>query len=280
VLLTSRNPGSEFSLAIREFSRHLASLGEALSARQLAGLPSLLEHTMTAWMEFSNRFGLNPPPEARGDQEWPNKIRQAGEALGQIRMAMQAGEIQTAHDRVLALSGTLGSFFTHTELSPTRRAFLQAAEAFTNLERSRLARDLPAIGLGLASVSHVLNDLDGLAGSASRPLLQPVHESLTQCWSDAGLAPSDFLPPSAPHPPASMTALSPHPEGTVASFPPPPPGPSPVDFDTLGSSLSFVNNRILELRARMLLDEWFPNLVPAGSPPVPALASPSPGGAP
>ncbi|HEY9071677.1 MAG TPA: hypothetical protein VIV61_15555 [Candidatus Ozemobacteraceae bacterium] len=221
-LMTANDPNSEFSQGIREFNRSLAELGSALKADKPDDLDGKLEKVMESWLAFSNRFNVNPPEVARLDVAWPAKMRETAERVGRIRKLMQEGKHLPAHDEILSLSGRLGMFFEAVGMTDLKRRFLACSEILTRLEQDRLAGRLSGVRASCASLTAWLVDFRPKLASDAIP---PFERSLQAAAElDAVLAGTENASPSA-------------------------------RVEELAKQ---IDANVLDLRARVLMREWFP----------------------
>ncbi len=152
MLLTAKNPASEFSKAIRSFTTSLTNLGSALKSRQKSSFESEMNQVMDSWLEFSQKYMTSPPEEARNDLNWVKKTSDTARYIGEIRKLVSSGQFNEAHDRVLDLSGRIGMFFDAFGVSDEKQLFIKTSTNLTNLERLLLNSDY----LGAASLTAEL----------------------------------------------------------------------------------------------------------------------------
>lgn len=238
LILTAKDPNSEFSRSIREFNRRLSALGAALLAKREAIVPTLLEQLMTSWMEFSNTYAFNPPKIAGNDHLWPEKIRRGGETIGLIRRLVREGNLQEAHNQVLAFNGRIGEFFTATDLDPTKRLFLEAASLFAAMEIQIAGGDVVTLRHQAASLPILLENYVALLPPEPRDLSQTVATAITVLQDHLRITDK-----------ANATTAF-HVEKVKAHF--------------------------QELRARILMQEWFPGADQDSSKPTQVAAPASP----
>lgn len=226
-LLTANDPNSEFSTGIRDFNRSLALLGTALNARRSAELPADLEKVMESWLAFSNRFNVNPPEVAREDVAWPAKMQEAAERIGNIRKLVAEQNYGDAHDAVLALSGRLGMFFEAVGMTPIKRRFLAGSELLARLEQDRVANRFAGMKTTCASITGWLNGFRSTLASDALPPFDRTARAVSQL---------------------SLTLDVP-----TAS--------QPFEIEWL---VKHIEANITDLRARVLMREWFPPAPSAG----------------
>ncbi|MBP7632905.1 hypothetical protein KBA41_01950 [Candidatus Ozemobacteraceae bacterium] len=220
-LMTSNDPYSAFSQGIREFNRSLNLLGTSLKYKELDAVPGNLVKVMEAWLAFSNKFNVNPPDAAREDITWPAKMSEAAERIGRIRTLVEEKNYTEAHDAVLALSGRLGIFFEAVGMSPVKRRFLTGSELLIRLEQDRLGNRFQGMKSTCASFTAWLTEF--------RPTLA----------SDA-IAPYERILDA-------VGRLDTMLDGDPASA-----------SRSLGSLVKVIDACVMDLRARVLMREWFP----------------------
>ena len=155
-LLTSSDPQSEFSQSIRQFNRDITSLGTALNNRSETDYSPLMQKLMTSWMNFSNKYNVNPPELARNDPRWTAKMAEAAQRIGQLGLLVEKRDYPAAHQSCLDLNGYLGRFFEMVGVSPLKRKFLQAADLFNCLDKACAANDPVALKKGVADLDLYL----------------------------------------------------------------------------------------------------------------------------
>lgn len=222
LLLTSGDPSSEFSRSIRSFNSSLARLGEALNAEQISQIPQLLAKAMEAWLAFSLRYALSPPPEAANDPDWIEKMQDTGKAVGSIRKKVSDGNISAAHSEVLALSGSMGIFFEATGLSEHQRIFLLVSRALTTTKLGILEKDIPTAAEAVNSVGQLLAQLEADLPESGRDAWSDLQATLARL--DSILSNGKELDPEA------------------------------------GILFHSLQNRVIDVRSHILMNEWFPDL--------------------
>lgn len=196
-ILTADDPNGPFTQAITGFHKRLAELGIELKNQKSENHEKSLEGLMTAWLEFSNRYMVNPPEQARGDPQWQKKMEKAASRIGEIRLAIKEKRIQNAHDTVLALSTDVTAFFDCFGLSPLKRVFLGASSAFEECERYRISGNIPSVEMALASLTNVLATLTPRLTSETKLLHDRVFLDVQELQKTVGdsssLATASFL---------------------------------------------------------------------------------------
>lgn len=157
MLLTSQNPASEFSKAIRSFTTSLTVLGTTLKENKKDNFETELKTVMDSWLEFSKRYMTNPPEEARNDLKWVEKTQQTAKMVGEIRQKISGGEIVLAHNLVLDLSSRIGSFFESVGVSDEKQLFIKTSSNLMNLERLVLENNYSE---ALTRISDLKADLE------------------------------------------------------------------------------------------------------------------------
>ncbi len=141
MLLTAQNPASEFSKTIRSFTNTLTVLGSALKEQKKTSYDNEMKQVMDSWLEFSKRYMTSPPEEARNDRQWAEKTSNTAKFIGDIRRLLTENNIAEAHNKVLELSGRIGTFFEAFGVSEEKQIFIKTSGNLTNLERLVLAAD-------------------------------------------------------------------------------------------------------------------------------------------
>ncbi|MDD3148512.1 MAG: hypothetical protein PHD82_14560 [Candidatus Riflebacteria bacterium] len=144
MLLTSQNPASEFSKAIRSFTTALTNLGSVLKVPAKDNFDNELNQVMEAWLAFSTRYMTNPPEEARNDRLWQQKTADTARFIGEIRKLVHNSQFSEAHDKILDLSGRIGMFFESFGVSDEKQLFIKTSTNLTNFERLILIPDYEA----------------------------------------------------------------------------------------------------------------------------------------
>ncbi len=152
LLLTSQNPNSVFSKSIRNFMSSLTTLGTALKYTTKDSYQKELSGVLSAWLNFSQNFMLNPPQEAKNDIEWRKKMTDAGRQIAQIRRNVANKKYDEAHNGVLSLSSYIGVFFEGFGLSDDNKLFVETSAFLVEFEKKLInkqfiqaSEDIPAI---------------------------------------------------------------------------------------------------------------------------------------
>jgi uncharacterized membrane protein len=162
MLLTAKNPTSEFSKVIRSFTTNLTELGLALKYGNKTDYKDELENVMNSWLDFTTRYMTNPPEEARNDINWIDKMHQTSRAIGSIRKLVKKGEYLKAHNNVLELSGRIGMFFEAVGISDEKQLFIETSRNVTVLEQMALSNEKEKALISVASLSLNLKQFSPL----------------------------------------------------------------------------------------------------------------------
>ena len=135
MLLTAKNPTSEFSKSIRTFMNSLTVLGTSLKYTSKESYDTEVESMLSAWMEFSKKYMTNPPEEAKNDRLWVEKMGNTAKKIGEIRKLVNSKEFLKAHNSVLELSNTIGTFFEAVGITDEKQLFLTTSANLNDLQR-------------------------------------------------------------------------------------------------------------------------------------------------
>ncbi|MBI3038345.1 hypothetical protein HYY75_04725, partial [bacterium] len=195
----------------------------------LTELSKLVETVMDKWLSFSNKFSINPPEFAKADPAWRQKMAEAAERVGEIRKKIDTRNYHDAHNAVLSLSQFLIKFFDSSSISPLKKSFLIGAELFSEMELSLSASDTIKFHLSLASTTQLMATYTPLLSTDSRQIWNHINYSLKV-----------------------LNAM-------VST--------SPVIVDPNATNLlKNVTEDYLDLRTRILVSQWFPQIsIPVGS---------------
>lgn len=141
LILTSKNPDSEFSKIIRQFSSNLTQLGTALNQKNTEQYEPSLNNLMNTWLELSKRYLNSPPPEATNDPHWMHKMSETAKSIGHIRRLVADNKPEKGHDKVLKLSARIGYFFEGFGIDEQKQLFISSSSNLTELERLLSRRD-------------------------------------------------------------------------------------------------------------------------------------------
>ncbi len=135
MLLTAKNPTSEFSKSIRSFMNSLTLLGSSLKANLKDDYNTELESVLNSWLEFSKKYMTNPPEEAKNDKNWISKMSSTARKIGEIRKLVNNKQYLEAHNNVLELSNTIGTFFEAAGISEEKQVFITTSADLNDLQR-------------------------------------------------------------------------------------------------------------------------------------------------
>jgi len=158
MLLTSQNPASEFSKAIRSFTTSLTVLGSTLKENKKDSYETELKSVMDSWLEFSKRYMTNPPEEAHNDLKWVEKTSQTAKMVGDIRQKISKKEYIAAHNQVLELSSRIGSFFEAVGVSNEKQLFIKTSSKLMHLEKLILESNFSEASIKLNELEAELNN--------------------------------------------------------------------------------------------------------------------------
>jgi hypothetical protein len=168
MLLTAKNPNSEFSKTIRAFTSSLNELGLALKHQEKSDFSPEVQKTMQAWMEFTTRYMTNPPEEAKNDNHWLEKMHDTSKRIGEIRKKVSGGEFTDAHNLVLDLSSRIGTFFEAVGISDEKQLFVDASTNLTILENMILMEYTNQARASVASLTTNLADFEKMLPAAGK----------------------------------------------------------------------------------------------------------------
>lgn len=135
MLLTEKNPTSEFSKSIRKFMNNLTVLGTTLKYKTKEDYSDELKPVLETWLEFSKKYMTNPPEEAKNDRNWVQKMSSTAKKIGEIRKQIQDKKYLDAHNSVLELSNTIGTFFESVGITNEKKIFITASADINDLQR-------------------------------------------------------------------------------------------------------------------------------------------------
>ena len=185
MLLTAKNPTSEFSKSIRTFMNSLTVLGTSLKYTPKESYDQEIEGMLSAWMEFSKKYMTNPPEEAKNDRHWVEKMNDTAKKIGEIRRLVNSKEFLKAHNGVLELSNTIGSFFEAVGISDEKQVFITVSSDLNDLQRlveSKLYQDskdkLVIIQKDLDNLKKYTSEEDISSASNTAKLIDSVYQAL------------------------------------------------------------------------------------------------------
>ena len=185
MLLTAKNPTSEFSKSIRAFMNSLTVLGTALKYTTKDDYSNEIEGTLNAWMEFSKKYMTNPPEEAKNDRFWVEKMASTARKIGEIRKLVNIKRYSEGHNKVLELSNTIGTFFEAVGISDEKQVFLTASADLNDLQRfidnkskNEADEKLKKLKQDLESFSKYLTEDDALITSNTANIITSISKDL------------------------------------------------------------------------------------------------------
>jgi len=137
-----------------------------------------VQSVIEKWMQLSNRYSFSPPEEAAGDEKWPDRIKTVGMQIGAIRKQILQGNHMQAHDLVLALQGTLGTFFEGVTLPKNQRLFLKISGAFSRIKSNIGQRHLPVLQKEISDLRKDVLEFEPLLNDQTKPAFLHAQESL------------------------------------------------------------------------------------------------------
>lgn len=136
MLLTEKNPTSEFSKSVRNFMNSLTLLGTTLKFTPKEDYSTELNGVLNSWMEFSKKYMTNPPEEAKNDSEWINKMTSIAKKIGSIRKLINSKQTMEAHNSILDLSNTVGTLFENSiGITDKKLSFITTSADLNDLQR-------------------------------------------------------------------------------------------------------------------------------------------------
>ncbi len=223
-LLTASDPSSEFSLAIRKLNTQITLLGTELNSPTGKDVDVLVQELMTAWLALSNRYNVNPPEIAKDDPQWAGKMAEAARRIGNISLLIEKKNLPQAHLECLALSGYLARFFDSVGMSPLKRSFLKASELFIVLDTACRSRDQKALLQGIEDLGQFLATFSARLATDTRVSFQKTANSLGELRTEVATS-------------------------------------SEIDWSGKAQSkIDEARNHFQQFRARLLMNEWFPNI--------------------
>ncbi|MBR4569984.1 MAG: hypothetical protein IKO19_04880 [Candidatus Riflebacteria bacterium] len=185
MLLTAKNPTSEFSKSIRNFMNSLTLLGTALKYTPKDSYDTEVEGMLSAWMEFSKKYMTNPPEEAKNDLHWVEKMNDTAKKIGEIRKLVNNKEFLKAHNGVLELSNTIGTFFEAVGITDEKQVFITVSANLNDLQRlveSKLYKEskekLVSIQKDLDNLKKYTSEDDISSASNTAMLINTVNQAL------------------------------------------------------------------------------------------------------
>jgi vacuolar-type H+-ATPase catalytic subunit A/Vma1 len=186
MLLTAKNPTSEFAKVIRTFTNDLTTLGTALKKGERTEYTPELAKVMDSWLEFSKRYLNNPPEEARNDLKWAEKTSQTAKTIGEIRRMVNEKRFSDAHNLVLDLSSRIGSFFEASGISDENQLFIDSSSQLTLLEKNILEQKPQDTLQIIAKLENTLGQYSGILPEVASGSFVMANSLLQQLKSETG----------------------------------------------------------------------------------------------
>ena len=187
MLLTAKNPNSEFSKSIRTFMNSLTVLGTALKYTPKESYNPEVEGMLSAWMDFSKKYMTNPPEEAKNDRQWVSKMNNTAKKIGEIRKQVNNKEFMNAHNNVLELSNDIGLFFETVGITDEKQVFITASADLNDLQRLVNNKLFKESKDKLTDIKKDLNDLmkyisedDRSSASNTAMLIETVYQAINE----------------------------------------------------------------------------------------------------
>lgn len=218
MLLTAKNPTSEFSKSIRTFMNSLTVLGTSLKYNPKDDYSAELNPVLEAWLEFSKKYMSNPPEEAKNDRNWISKMSSTAKKIGEIRKQIHNKQYLDAHNGVLDLSNTIGTFFESVGITDEKQIFMTTSADLNDLQRlvatksnTKISEQINKIKQDFENFKKYISADDQIAASDTAMLIESVSQVLVK-------------------------------------------NESPEETDT---AISKLRTSFEELRSRILMKEWF-----------------------
>lgn len=185
MLLTAKNPTSEFSKTIRTFMNSMTVLGTALKYTQKDDYSTEVNGAMDAWLEFSKKYMTNPPEEAKNDKQWREKMSTTARKIGEIRKLVNNKQYLEAHNNVLELSNTIGTFFEAVGITDEKQIFLTTSADLNDLQRlietkstDDAFNQLQKLIADLESFKKYITEDDATAAQNTAAIIDSISQSL------------------------------------------------------------------------------------------------------
>ncbi len=184
MLLTAKNPTSEFSKSIRSFMNSLTVLGTALKYTPKDDYSTELNEVLNTWLEFSKKYMTNPPEEAKNDRNWISKMSSTAKKIGEIRKLINKKQYLDAHNGVLELSNTIGTFFEAIGITDEKQVFIVASADINDLQRkksnSEAFKTIEKLKQDLESFKKYISSEDLSIASNTAILIDSISHSLNK----------------------------------------------------------------------------------------------------
>lgn len=187
MLLTAKNPTSEFSKTIRSFMNSMTVLGTALKYTPKEDYSTEVNGALDAWLEFSKKYMTNPPEEAKNDKQWREKMSLTARKIGEIRKLVNNKQYLEAHNNVLELSNTIGTFFEAVGITDEKQIFIATSADLNDLQRmidSKSAQEaqkqLEKLKSDLDAFVKYTTEDDAAAAKSTAALIESISQSLAK----------------------------------------------------------------------------------------------------
>ncbi len=185
MLLTAKNPTSEFSKTIRTFMNSMTVLGTALKYTQKDDYSTEVNGALDAWLEFSKKYMTNPPEEAKNDKQWREKMSTTARKIGEIRKLVNNKQYLEAHNNVLDLSNTIGTFFEAVGITDEKQIFITTSADLNDLQRmietkstNDAVNQLQKLAADLDAFKKYITEDDTSAAQNTAAIIDSISESL------------------------------------------------------------------------------------------------------
>ena len=159
-------------------------LGTALKYTPKEDYSTEVNGALDAWLEFSKKYMTNPPEEAKNDKQWREKMSLTARKIGEIRNNKQYLE---AHNNVLELSNTIGTFFEAVGITDEKQIFIATSADLNDLQRmidSKSAQEaqkqLEKLKSDLDAFVKYTTEDDAAAAKSTAALIESISQSLAK----------------------------------------------------------------------------------------------------
>lgn len=187
MLLTAKNPTSEFSKTIRSFMNSLTVLGTALKYSPKEDYSTEVNGVLDAWLEFSKKYMTNPPEEAKNDRQWREKMGITARKIGEIRKLVNNKQYLEAHNNVLELSNTIGTFFEAVGITDEKQIFISTSADINDLQRlidnkskQEAQNQLKKVSSDLEAFKKYITADDASSASNTAKLIDEISQALSK----------------------------------------------------------------------------------------------------
>jgi len=113
---------------------------------------------MNSWLGFSSAFSQFPPEWARNDQEWPKKIVELGNIIGDIRRHL-GKDNENAHRAMLKFSRRLPQLYQHMPMDDKARLLLEFTACFDRIWDAYYTQDHDLLKSGATELVNKCKEL-------------------------------------------------------------------------------------------------------------------------